>query len=257
MYNRLRANNWASWTMNASQLAAVVMGILIGTLWGGWGASFSHAQEEFAQTVQDESERREPHVQQKAVEIYGGVYLLGSLAKNRDLNVGGEASPQTKVGDHAGGGIKAGIFPAFTNYVVGIQAEMFGLGSEITAPQSLGSGGIQSGRGTMLAWNTLVSLIVRYPGEQFQPYIGAGAGWSSSLLVGTDLMKGTTTQSGIARDMSFAYQYFTGLRVNLTERVFAFGEYKFFGSRFNWSGSLQPSLDFRTHIVALGAGLSF
>ncbi len=243
--------------MNASQTAAIVMGILIGTLWGGWGASFSHAQEEFAQTVQDESERREPHVQQKAVEIYGGLYLLGSLAKNRDLNVGGEALPQTKVGDHVGGGIKAGIFPAFTNYVVGVQAEMFGLGSEITAPQSLGSGGIQSGRGTMLAWNTLVSLIVRYPGEQFQPYIGAGAGWSSSLLVGADLMKGTTTQSGIARDMSFAYQYFTGLRVNLTERVFAFGEYKFFGSRFNWSGSLQPSLDFRTHIVALGAGLSF
>ncbi len=243
--------------MNTSQVAAVVVYILIGNLWGGWGVSNSYAQEGLAQAVQDDSGRREPHVQQKAVEIYGGLYLLGSLAKNRNLNVGGEALPQTTVGDHAGGGIKAGIFPAFTKYVVGIQAEMFGLGSEIAAPRSLGSGGIQSGRGTMLAWNTLVSLIVRYPGEQFQPYIGAGAGWSSSLLVVSDLMKGTTTQGGIARDMSFAYQYFAGLRVNLTERVFAFGEYKFFGSRFNWSGSLQPSLDFRAHIVALGAGFSF
>lgn len=243
--------------MNTSQVAAVVVYILIGNLWGGWGVSSSYAQEELDQTVQGDSERRDSHVRQKAVEIYGGLYLLGSLAKNRNLNVGGEALPQTTVRDHAGGGIKAGVFPAFTKYVVGIQAEMFGLGSEIAAPQSSGSGGVQSGRGTMLAWNTLVSLIVRYPGDQFQPYIGAGAGWSSSLLVGTDLMKGTTTQGGIARDMSFAYQYFTGLRVNLTERVFAFGEYKFFGSRFNWSGSLQPSLDFRTHIVALGAGLSF
>lgn len=243
--------------MNTAQVAAIVMCILIGTLWGGWGGSNSYAQEGLTQTAQDDSERHEPHVQKKAVEVYGGVYLLGSLAKNRNLNVSGEALPQTTVGDHAGGGIKAGLFPAFTKYVVGIQAEMFGLGSEIAAPQSLGSGGIQSGRGTMLAWNTLVSLVVRYPGEQFQPYIGAGAGWSSSLLVVSDLMKGTTTQSGIARDMSFAYQYFTGVRVNLTERVFAFGEYKFFGSRFNWSGSLQPSLDFRAHIVALGAGLSF
>lgn len=243
--------------MNASRLAVVAVCLFIGNLWGGWGGSLSYAQEGLAQTVQDDSERREPHVQQKAVEIYGGLYLLGSLAKNRNLTVGGEALPQTRVSDHAGGGIKAGLFPAFTNYVVGIQAEMFGLGSEITAPQSSGSGGIQSGRGTMLAWNTLVSLIVRYPGEQFQPYVGAGAGWSSSLLVGTELTKGATTQSGVARDMSFAYQYFTGLRVNLTERVFIFGEYKFFGSRFNWSGSLQPSLDFRTHIVALGAGLSF
>ena len=243
--------------MNASQLAAIVMCILIGTLWGGCGVSSSYAQEGDAQTVQVESEHRDPPIQQKAVEIYGGVYLLGSLAKNRNLNVGGEALPQTTVGDHAGGGVKAGIFPAFTNYVVGIQAEMFALGSEIAAPQSSGSGGIPSGRGTMLAWNTLVSLVVRYPGEQFQPYIGAGAGWSSSLLVGTDLMKGATTQSGIARDMSLAYQYFTGLRVNLTEGMFVFGEYKFFGSRFNWSGSLQPSLDFRAHIVALGAGLSF
>lgn len=193
----------------------------------------------------------------KGPELYGGVYLLGSLAKNRDLNVGGEGVPQTTVRDGAGGGIKAGLFPVFTKHIVGIQAEMFGLGSEITAPQSSGSDGIQSGRGTMLAWNTLVSLVVRYPGEQFQPYVGAGAGWSSSLLVGTDLVKGAATQSGIARDTSFAYQYFAGLRMNLTERVFVFGEYKFFGSRFHWSGNLQPALDFRTQIVALGAGLSF
>lgn len=190
-------------------------------------------------------------------EIFGGLYLLGSLAKNHNLNVGGEALPQTTVRDGAGGGIHAGVFPAFTHRIVGIRAEMFGLGSEITAPQSSGSGGIQSGRGTMLAWNTLVSLVVRYPGEQLQPYIGAGVGWSSSLLVGSELMRGSTIQSGIARDMSFAYQYFAGLRMNLTARTFLFGEYKFFGSRFHWGGTLQPALDFRTQIVALGAGLSF
>ena len=193
----------------------------------------------------------------KRQEVYGGVYLLGSLAKNRNLNVSGEELSQTTVKNGAGGGVKAGVFPAFTNYIVGIQGEMFALGSEIGAPSSTGSAGAQSGRGTMLAWNTIVSVVVRYPGEQFQPYAGAGAGWSSSLLVGADLVRGSAAQDGTARDTSFAYQYFAGLRMNLTQRVFFFGEYKYFGSRYNWSGSLQPSIDFRTHIVALGAGLSF
>jgi len=103
----------------------------------------------------------------------------------------------------------------------------------------------------------LVSLVVRYPGEQFQPYAGVGAGWSSSLLVETNLTKGAMTQTGTARDSSFASQYFAGLRMNLTQRVFLFGEYKYFASRYNWSGNLQPSLDFRAHILAIGAGLSF
>lgn len=211
----------------------------------------------WGESAYSQEESRGSAVGAASHEIYGGLYLLGSLAKNRDLNVGGEALPQTTVRDGAGGGIKAGVFPAFTHHIVGIQAEMFGLGSEIAAPQSIGTGGTQAGRGTLLAWNTLVSLVARYPGEQFQPYIGAGVGWSSSLLVGSELTRGSATQSGIARDMSFAYQYFAGLRMNLTERVFFFGEYKLFGSRYHWSGNLQPALDFRTHIVALGAGLSF
>jgi opacity protein-like surface antigen len=190
-------------------------------------------------------------------EIYGAVFLLGSLASNRTLNAGGEAFPSTVVKNGAGGGIKAGVFPSFTNYIVGIQGEMFGFGHEISAPASTGASGNQSGRGTLLAWTTMVSLIVRYPGERFQPYAGVGAGWSSSLLVGTELTKGPMTQSGTARDTSFASQYFAGLRTNVTPRVFVFGEYKYLASRYNWSGQLQPSLDFRTHLVAIGAGLSF
>jgi opacity protein-like surface antigen len=195
--------------------------------------------------------------QKKGPEIYGGLFLFGSLAQNRNLNVGGEELPSTTVKNSAGGGLKAGVFPSFTGYVVGIQGEMFGFGHEITAPTSLGASGNQSGRGTLLAWTTMVSLVVRYPGELFQPYVGVGAGWSSSALVGMEIMKGGTTQSGTPRDTSFASQYFAGLRTNVTPRVFLFGEYKYFASRYDWGGSLQPSLDFRTHIVAIGAGLSF
>ena len=56
-------------------------------------------------------------------EIYGGVFVFGSLSQNRNLNVGGEAFPSTTVKNGAGGGFKAGVFPAFTGYVLGIQAE--------------------------------------------------------------------------------------------------------------------------------------
>lgn len=190
-------------------------------------------------------------------EIYGAIYVLGSLAKNRNLNVGGEELPSTTVRNGAGGGFRAGVFPAFTGYIVGIQAESFGLGHEVSAPASMGSSGIQSGRGTLLAWTTMVSLLVQYPGKVLKPYIGIGAGWSSSFLVDATLTKGAMTQTGTLRDTSLALQYVAGLRTYVTESLFVFGEYKYFASRYQWGGSLEPSLDLRTHIVAIGVGLSF
>jgi opacity protein-like surface antigen len=190
-------------------------------------------------------------------QIYAAIYLLGSLAKNRNLNLGGDALPSTTVKDGGGGGFKAGVFPAFTAYVVGIQAESFGLGHQVTAPTSIGSSGMQSGRGTLLAWTTMVSLLVQYPGTVLKPYAGLGVGWSSSYLFDAQLMKGAVVQTGTARDTSVAYQYLAGLRAQVTGRVFLFGEYKYFASRYQWDGSLQPSLDLRTHIVAVGIGLSF
>jgi opacity protein-like surface antigen len=121
----------------------------------------------------------------------------------------------------------------------------------------MGSSGIQSGQGTLLAWTTMVSLLVQYPGKIHKPYAGVGVGWSSSFLVDARLTKGPLTQTGTVRDTSLAIQYFAGLRTHLTESVFMFGEYKYFASRYQWSGTLEPSLDFRTHIVAVGIGLAF
>ena len=190
-------------------------------------------------------------------EIYGAIFVLGSLSENRPLNVGGEALPSTTVKNGAGGGFKAGVFPAFTGYVLGIQAESFGLGHGITAPASTGPAGIQSARGTLLAWTTMVSLLVQYPGREFKPYAGIGVGWSSSYMLDATLTNGAMTQTGTLRDTSLAVQYLAGLRTHLTESVFVFGEYKYFTSRYQWSGSLEPALDFRTHIVAVGVGLVF
>ena len=103
----------------------------------------------------------------------------------------------------------------------------------------------------------MVSLIIQYAGKLVKPYGGVGAGWSSSYLVDAQFTKGTVTQTGTLRDGSPAFQYFAGVRMLVTEKVFVFGEYKYFASRYQWSGNLEPSLDFRTHIVAVGVGLAF
>jgi opacity protein-like surface antigen len=204
-----------------------------------------------------EVESAAPASSHEGPEIYGAIYLLGSLAKNRNLNVAGDELPSTTVRNGGGGGFKAGVFPSFTGYVLGIQAESFGLGHEVTAPASMGSSGIQSGQGTLLAWTTMVSLIAQYPGKILKPYGGVGAGWSSSYLVDARFSKGTATQTGTLRDTSLALQYFAGLRALVTDKVFVFGEYKYFASRYQWSGRLESSLDLRTHIVAIGIGLAF
>ncbi|HKY72152.1 MAG TPA: outer membrane beta-barrel protein [Nitrospira sp.] len=211
----------------------------------------------FAKTAEGQETGTAADPSNREPEIYGAVFLLGSLAKNRNLNVGGEELPSTTVRNGAGGGFRAGVFPAFTGYILGIQAESFGIGNEVTAPASLGSSGVQSGRGTLLTWTTMVSLLVQYPGKRFKPYMGVGAGWSSSYLLDAQITKGTMTQTGTLRDTSPALQYVAGLRAYMSERLFVFGEYKYFASRYQWSGGLEPSLDFRTQIVALGVGLTF
>jgi opacity protein-like surface antigen len=210
-----------------------------------------------AQAVQARAEEPMSEAPSDGPEIYGAIFLLGSLAKNRNFNVSGAELPSTTVHDGAGGGFKAGVFPSFTGYVVGIQAESFGLGHEVTAPATIGPSGSQSGRGTLLASTTLVSLIVQYPGERFKPYAGIGVGWSSSYLVDAQFVKGPVTQSGTFNDTSAAFQYVAGVRTLVSDRVFVFGEYKYLATRYRWSGALEPSLDLRTHIIALGVGLAF
>ncbi|MDH4186835.1 MAG: outer membrane beta-barrel protein [Nitrospira sp.] len=192
-----------------------------------------------------------------AHEIYAGLYLFGALTNNRPLTLGGDSLEGTTVGNGFGGGFRAGIFPAFTNYVVGVQADTFGMGSQLSASSTSGSGEVRSARATLLAGNTLVSLVVRYPGVQFQPYLGAGMGMSSALLVGIEMIKGSTAQAGTASATAFAYQYFAGLRTHLTPRIFMFGEYKWFGARYAWNGNLTPSLDYRTHLMTVGVGSVF
>lgn len=110
----------------------------------------------------------------------------------------------------------------------------------------------------------MLNVLARYPGDVLQPYIGAGIGVSYAKLGDLNLQSSTGSSTGEARDAFFAYQFLAGMRAYVHRNVYLFGEYKYFGSTYNWESEVSgagtgpdTSLNFRTHIVAGGIGVSF
>ena len=91
-----------------------------------------------------------------------------------------------------------------------------------------------------------------------QPYIGAGIGVSVAQLRDINFQASSGAMTGKGSDVAFAYQFLAGLLAYVNKKVYLFGEYKYFGSSYNWkseaaSGSAGPttSLTFHTHLVSL------
>ncbi|MEP7153927.1 MAG: outer membrane beta-barrel protein, partial [Nitrospira sp.] len=113
--------------------------------------------------------------------------------------------------------------------------------------------------------NAMANLLLRYPGEFIQPYIGVGAGLSGGFARDLNLQHSTI---GVIRenaaDGAFAYQFIGGIRANVSEQVFLFTEYKYFVANYQWesefaNGSHGPSftLNYRTHLISGGLGFRF
>ena len=198
-------------------------------------------------------------------EAYISLYILGSNPLNRNVELSDDPFPQTSVGGGLGGGIKVGSYPAFANRILGIEAELFGHNGDIVAPLTTTGGVTRSANATLNVVNAMVNLLLRYPGDVLQPYVGVGGGLSGGFLRGADIQQSQIgTFTGNAGDAAFGYQFLAGLRVNVSERFFLFSEYKYFLANYKWEsedvlGAAGPSasLDFRTHIVAGGVGFKF
>lgn len=161
-----------------------------------------------------------------------------------------------------GGGYKAGFFPSFTHRIVGLEAEAFGVGAAMTAPRASREGTVNSVQTNLIALNTLVNLLIRYPGDRWQPYVGIGGGMSSGYFRDTDIRHGIGRITGYASDLTYAYQFLGGLRGYVDRKVYVFAEYKYFLANYQWSStsaSGQPAtmLHFHTHLCIAGIGLSF
>lgn len=198
-------------------------------------------------------------------EWYVSLYMQGSHPLNRPVRFQEDPFANTDVQGGLGGGLKIGFFPAFTGRVVGLEAELSGLDGKVNAPAATSGGVTRSANFRLQSINAMANLLLRYPGEVLQPYIGVGAGLSGGFARDLNLQ-----HSGIgvihenAADGAFAYQFIGGLRANVGESLFFFTEYKYFVSNYQWesefaNGSRGPSftLNYRTHLIAGGLGFRF
>jgi opacity protein-like surface antigen len=198
-------------------------------------------------------------------EFYVSLYMQGSHPLNRPIRLQDDPFTNTDVRGGLGGGLKVGIFPALTGRMVGLEAELSGPDGKVDAPTATTGGVTRSANFRLQSINVMANLLLRYPGEVIQPYIGVGAGVSGGFARDLNLQ---SSSIGVIRenaaDGAFAYQFIGGIRANVTDRLFLFTEYKYFVANYQWesefpNGSHGPSftLNYRAHLMSGGLGFRF
>jgi len=211
--------------------------------------------------LSDPTESISPPPPTEKVDLYLSGHVIGLFPQNEDLSIGGNRIPNTDVRGTIGAGVKFEIYPWFTKNIVGAEIEVFGLGGSVRAPRTMLGTGTTQAQGSLIAITTMYNLMLRYPGETIQPYIGAGVGSSTGILYNANIQSGNVGLSGISGDLAFAYQFLGGVRAFVTKQLFLFGEYKYFVTKYSWdsgdAGSQRVKFDFQSQIVSGGIGWSF
>ncbi|MBH0204199.1 MAG: porin family protein [Nitrospira sp.] len=178
-------------------------------------------------------------------------YVLGSWPRDHEIfNQGTMAAASIESG--IGAGLKVGLFPDAMNRMVGVEIDTNGHSGEISFPNTANGRRNGIGRSDLVILSTMVNLILRYPGETFRPYIGAGGGWSHAVLLDPDIDGRSDRDFDSAR--TFGYQALGGLQMAMNSKVFLFSEYRYFSAAYHWK---QLAVDFHTHYGLIGAGLRF
>ena len=159
-------------------------------------------------------------------DYYIGLYILGSAPKDKNLGVRTGVLPFTSVGGGGGLGVKAGIYPLMTKRFLGVEAEIFGHGGDVKAPLTAGGLFPRFANANLAVVNQMFNLLVRYPGAVIQPYAGVGGGISTGVMTKATIWDGLVIVFGSEADTTLGYQFLGGLRVNISKRFFAFGEYR-------------------------------
>ena len=185
------------------------------------------------------------------IDIYLSGYVQESIPSesHKNMRLNGRPVQQVSIGDGLGGGLKVGLYPDFTNRVVGVELEYGGFDGDLSFQQA---GSVRKSNANLVILYSMVNLIVRYPHKRVRPYIGLGVGSVNGLLLNAKIpgRKDKALESAIA----FGHQFLTGLQVNVHENVFLFGEYKYLNANFHWR---QISVDFRSQHVIGGIGVLF
>ena len=202
-----------------------------------------------------------PPLPVKKFDLYLSGHVMGLFPQDKDLSVGGNRISNTDVRGTIGAGIKFDIYPWFTKNIVGAEIEVFGLGGSVRAPRTTSGSGTTQAQGSLIAITTMYNLMLRYPGETIQPYIGAGVGSSTGILYNANIQSENVGLSRTSGDLAFAYQFLGGVRGFVTKQLFLFGEYKYFVTKYSWdsggASNQRVKLDFQSQIVSGGIGWSF
>ena len=178
------------------------------------------------------------------------LYTLGAFPSNQGLFAQGSNPSDTRITNGVGAGIKVAVFPRNLGNSIGIELESSGHGSEITFSSPTRAG--FSASTNLWVFNSMVNLILRYPGKVFLPYIGLGGGLSNGVLTHANIPG--RSDPDLEGSWTFGSQFFGGVQGNLSENVFLFSEYKYFSATYHWK---QLALDFRFHYALFGIGLRF
>lgn len=219
--------------------AIVLLGVLVGCL--------STATPAFSASIGD-------------IEL--GVYALGSWPRDQDIYNQGTTVPAS-IQPGGGAGWKVGFYPSLLHRMVGLQLDSNIHYAAITFPNIAQGRNNDTGRSDLLLTNTTFNLILRYPGERFRPYIGAGIGWSSCALLNSNIAG--REDRDFASAIAFTHQFLGGAQLIIkpdvpifdtqhTIAIFLFSEYRYLSSNYHWEGL---AVDFRTHYGLLGVGLRF
>jgi opacity protein-like surface antigen len=102
-----------------------------------------------------------------------------------------------------------------------------------------------------------INVVVRYPGERFQPYAGVGLGLFFARV------HDSTSGESSSDNWKVGLNTQLGLRFLVTQHVSLFGEWKYNRASFNFSDSAPTAAtggfkgDYSAHIFAFGLGYHF
>jgi len=186
-------------------------------------------------------------------DVYLSLYALGSWPSNREAFFQAGKVPNTTVGNGAGAGLKVAVFPALAKGYVGIELESFGHSSDISFPlmSSLGAG--TTAHTNLWVFNSMANLIIRYPELLgVVPYVGIGGGLSQGVLTNANI-PGRPDQD-FESSSTLGYQLLAGVQSNPSQKIFAFGEYKYLSANYHWR---RLALEFRAQYALVGIGVRF
>lgn len=247
-----------------SMLSSLALAMLA-AVWAQAHPALLQAAEAAASSAKDPIASADVKSDETKTDLYISLYAQGSHPMNRPVRVQEDPFTNTDVQGGLGGGFKVGFFPALTGRYVGLEAELSGLDGKVNAPTATSGGVTRAANFRLQSINAMANLLLRYPGNTIQPYIGIGAGLSGGFARDLNIQHSTIgAVHENAADGAFAYQFLGGVRANVTDRLFLFTEYKYFVAKYQWEsefpdGSRGPSftLNYRAHIVAGGFGVTF